>query len=292
MGCRKNQASLTPAERAAFVAAVKALKTKPSQLTPATANRYDDYVEIHRRSMTGGSAWAHRRPAFLPWHRAYLREFEHDLQSIDPSVTLPYWDWTVDNSAASSIWNVDFMGGDGSGAQAKVTTGPFREGEWVLSIGAQTFLQREFGLDVPTLPTAQQVTDCITQETDYDADPWNDSASTDGFRNRSEGWTGAGSLHNRVHRWVGGSMQPASSPNDPVFFLHHCNVDRLWARWQREHNFPVYAPSDAIPAVVNGVDLVGHRPSDSMLPWGGATTVASTFNHHSLGTGTTTSCRS
>lgn len=283
MGCRKNQATLTATERAAFVAAVKALKTKPSQLSPPTANRYDDYVETHRTSMTGGVAWAHRRPAFLPWHRAFLRQFELDLQAIDPTVSLPYWDWTVDNSPTSSIWNADFMGGNGTGAQSKVTTGPFREGQWALADGSA--LVRAFGAraDAPTLPTAQNVQDCIDQETVYDSPPWDDDPNCDGFRNRSEGWTGAGSVHNRVHLWVGGSMLPATSPNDPVFFLHHCNVDRLWARWQRKPGAPSYAPADGTPTPAAGIDLVGHRPSDSMQPWGGTTTVASTFDHHALG---------
>ncbi|MDQ4096663.1 MAG: tyrosinase family protein, partial [Actinomycetota bacterium] len=138
-------------------------------------------------------------------------------------------------------------------------------------------------VDVPSLPTAAQVANCLVEETIYDANPWNDGAGTDGFRNRLEGWTGLGSLHNRVHRWVGGSMSPASSPNDPVYFLHHCNVDRLWAQWQREHSNPPYAPTDADGPVVGTVDLTGHRPGDSMQPWGGTTTVGSTFNHHSVG---------
>ncbi len=30
---------------------------------------------------------------FLPWHRAYVLEFEKELQRIDSSVTIPYWDW-------------------------------------------------------------------------------------------------------------------------------------------------------------------------------------------------------
>ncbi len=47
-----------------------------------------------------------------------------------------------------------------------------------------------------------------------------------------EPWLGA-LMHDRVHVWVGGSMGDVFvSPKDPLFFLHHCNVDRLWAQWQ------------------------------------------------------------
>ena len=30
-------------------------------------------------------------------------------------------------------------------------------------------------------------------------------------------------------------MAQMTSPNDPIFFLHHCQVDRIWAQWQQEH---------------------------------------------------------
>jgi tyrosinase len=37
------------------------------------------------------------------------------------------------------------------------------------------------------------------------------------------------SYHNTVHMFVGGNTMPnpAISPNDPMFWLHHANVDRL-----------------------------------------------------------------
>ena len=38
--------------------------------------------------------------------------------------------------------------------------------------------------------------------------------------------------HNAGHRFIGGHMAGAFSPNDPVFWLHHANVDRIWAQWQ------------------------------------------------------------
>jgi tyrosinase len=37
-------------------------------------------------------------------------------------------------------------------------------------------------------------------------------------------------------------MGPGSSPNDPVFFLNHCLVDKLWDTWQRQPGNRTYAP--------------------------------------------------
>jgi tyrosinase len=39
--------------------------------------------------------------------------------------------------------------------------------------------------------------------------------------------------HNQVHARIGGNMETFMSPLDPIFWLHHCNIDRLWDRWNR-----------------------------------------------------------
>jgi tyrosinase len=49
----------------------------------------------------------------------------------------------------------------------------------------------------------------------------------DGFRTRLEG------IHNLVHVSVGGQMSTASSPSDPIFWLHHVVIDKIWADWQK-----------------------------------------------------------
>jgi tyrosinase len=55
-------------------------------------------------------------------------------------------------------------------------------------------------------------------------------------------------FHNTVHMWVGGTMQnPMISPRDPIFWLHHANVDRIWAQWQEKH------PNLLPPFVVNTI---------------------------------------
>jgi tyrosinase len=65
-------------------------------------------------------------------------------------------------------------------------------------------------------------------------------------------------MHNKVHVWVGGDMGPASSPNDPVFYLNHCNVDRIWEGWMGSHG-RTYAPPGSA-----STDLTGHRIDDPL----------------------------
>jgi tyrosinase len=51
--------------------------------------------------------------------------------------------------------------------------------------------------------------------------------------------------HGSVHGRVGGDMccVPTAS-YDPIFFLHHANVDRIWATWQLSHPGPL-PPTEA-----------------------------------------------
>ena len=175
--CRKNQSTLTTTEKARFVAAVLALKA---------SGKYDDYVQQHMNFMSS----AHRAPAFLPWHREFLRRFELDLRAIDSSVTLPYWDWTVDNSPTSTIWANDFMGPNGRPSDGQVMSGPFAfsGGAWPLAFDGP-FLRRRFASSssAPTLPTPTDLANALAT-VPYDLPPYNDGFSLAGFRNTAEGW--------------------------------------------------------------------------------------------------------
>ena len=54
-------------------------------------------------------------------------------------------------------------------------------------------------------------------------------------------------------------MLISSSPNDPVFYLNHANVDRLWEAWMLR-NERTYAP------VASAADeLAGHRLADPLF---------------------------
>src|SRR5262249_33022888 len=189
---------------------------------------------------------AHAGPAFLAWHRELLLQFEQALQTVDSSVTIPYWDFTVDNSPNSSLWDKKFLGGNGDPHDNYIVkSGPFRQGQWTVVYGGPD-LQRNFGVAATSLPTAGDV-QAAFQAAYYDVFPYDRGSPVDqSFRNNLEGFnhsSGDAELHNRVHNWVGGSMLSiTSSPEDPVFWLLHANIDRLWAQWQAANPSDGYDP--------------------------------------------------
>ncbi|MER6626871.1 tyrosinase family protein [Streptomyces sp. NPDC000987] len=244
---RKDVSTLTPDERRRFVRALLEIKRR---------GEYDEFVRTHLEYYTAdgdyGLRTAHMAPSFLPWHRMFLLELERALRRVDPSVTVPYWDWTRDRTKRSVPWTADLLGGDGRRSDRRVTTGPFAyaEGNWTLTEGVTdvAFLTRDLGRarDPIELPTSSELERALDDPV-YDTAPW-DSTVTSGFRNKLEGWgTGRGSAswrnHNRVHRWVGGVMLGGASVNDPVFWLHHAFVDLQWTRWQRRHPGARYLPA-------------------------------------------------
>ncbi|WP_432041321.1 tyrosinase family protein [Streptomyces cadmiisoli] len=244
---RKDASTLTTTERRRFVKALLEVKR---------SGEYEEFVRMHiayfRADGEHRLRAAHMAPSFLPWHRRFLLELEEALRRVDASVTLPYWDWTRERTTTSSPWTADLLGGTGRRSDRQVTTGPFahREGDWTLKEGVTdgAFLTRDLGrpgnpIDLP----AGRDLEWALKEPVYDVAPW-DSTVTRGFRNRMEGWgTGRGSAswlnHNRVHRWVGGTMLGGASVNDPVFWLHHAFVDLQWDRWQRRHRGARYLPA-------------------------------------------------
>jgi hypothetical protein len=291
MRCRKNLRKLIQAYQAAAVAdrpgtalmklrgALVALKAAPSRLPAphAQANRYDDYVYIHQQSMAGhatsdpGPHPGHKGPAFFPWHRELLRQLELDLRAVagDPTLCLPYWDWSRDQQPSDPGYPFidDFLGGNGVGSNHEVATGVFAHANgWTQTLGAGAALQRDLGAGVASLPSTAAVTGALAVSS-YDASPWNwDAAGPGSFRNLVEGWIGPESgpnMHNRVHVWVGGSMLPSTSPNDPVFFFNHTKEDELWAVWTQK--YPAvshYLPLDSEPLPAGHTHL--KRLSDHM----------------------------
>lgn len=311
LAVRHDAKTLTSDERTAYVDAILALKVKPSPWVDGLSV-YDTFVDWHRDAFSCGVNAAHMGPAFLPWHRVFLNLFQEQISEIDPSVVLPYWNWAVDNTTDSYVWQDDFMGGDGDDDQGEaVVNGPFKKGKWVINIFDYTdtdrfpYIVRDLGAGNlgPALPTEADVEDALAIGT-YDAAPWDATTPAKGsFRNFLEGWrdcadqmcdptaglgptcTGSHDLHNRVHLWVAGefafahelhmqdpehpmatpepdmilgTMAANSSPNDPVFWLHHVNIDRIWSQWLTRYG-QVYVPESGGP--------FGHNLNDYMWPY-------------------------
>ncbi len=266
MAIRRNITSLSEADRTRYVTGVREMKRR---------GLYNNYVNDHSTSAL------HAGPAFYPWHREFILRFERDLQLVlnDPDYGLPYWDWAADaalpDPTQALVWNENFMGPNGNPANGGVVErGPFGTNvadpnlRWrtVPGGGFGTDLVRRMGVDTPSLPPQATTGGAIGVNqilalTVYDAPPFNQGTAAGSFRNQGEGFVPSGpQQHNRVHVWVGGQMsQVPQAPNDPVFFLHHCNVDRIWARWQLCSPNPAYVPTaGAAP---------GHNLNDPMPPW-------------------------
>lgn len=287
MDTRKNIYSLNAKELAAYRDAVNGLKA---------AGTYDQFITRHFQAMMNFKLMAgetlaitrrdsaHRGPVFGPWHRWFLRDFELALQSVTPGVTLPYWDWAQDadagNPEGAQLWSDDFMGSDGVGTDDVVPDGPFthwialiRDAAGALVPRGFAGLVRRLGRDpqgFSTLPPGAEVIDTLSEGA-YDASPWRES-SAPSFRNRLEGWLIRPNepleprMHNRVHTWVGGDMMFPTSPNDPVFFLHHCNIDRLWAKWQTDNPGSPYLPASGGPPTHNETDDMDDLGAPGVTP--------------------------
>lgn len=211
---------------------------------------------------------AHQGPHFLAWHRYLLLRLEADMAEVtgDPSFALPYWDWsdcykTGDPGACTLIFDPDYLGSPGSCAEGDRTvkgyltdrgfaTNLYTNRENPFSpksiVCGRRPIQRAVGCSefVKGPPDEAEVKGLFARTT-YDAAPY-DSCSTDqdvsfrqyleGFRNNEqtpECIAGGCGMHGRGHFYVGGDLDRSSAtPNDPAFFLHHANVDRMWAGWQ------------------------------------------------------------
>jgi tyrosinase len=251
---------------------------------PTPVSTYDLFVIWHFAAMftytpstQSDRNAAHSGSVFLPWHRFMLLLLEFQMQRVlgDPDFGLPYWDWAADGELdvnqqpTSPLWADDCLGGNGS----PVTTGPFKYDaadptSWRVRIDTNVNgrlsatdrgLQRTFQASSRTLPKKVDVRNALANRT-YDSNPW--QKYSPGFRDRLEGWSPRSTrpnLHNRVHDWVGGDMSPATSPNDPVFYLNHCNVDRIWEVWLGQNNHTYLPDQNA------STDLLSHRIDDPVF---------------------------
>jgi len=198
------------------------------------SGEYDDFVYIHE--------WfgelTHYTPEFLPWHRWFIWNFEKVLQqATGKCIYIPYWDWERD---AEWEWDSDVMHPDTFGTWGETSNvngrpcvndgiADYRDSPFARSLGIDDgplgCVEREFLQGFSFTGEAQM----LAMITNYDqyADTSRGNNAVNGFRIEYENGP-----HMLVHGIIGGHMETNWSPADPVFWIHHSNIDRLWTLWQ------------------------------------------------------------
>ena len=227
---RREWRNLSSINKQSYVSALKCLHNLPASLPrmPPNASSYSDFPYVHAHI----GYRTHNSASFLPWHRYFLHLYEQRLR-IDCGYTggIPYWDWTLDSEdpALSPVFDAEEgFGGDGA-RDGQVFAG--RHGRCVVD-GPFAGLQ-VLWYDVKYLPH------CLSR----------------GFRTDQEGATGkmdgsalrpeeiekilqlnsyeefVTALEKQVHDvipfGIGGDFETFSAPFEPLFWLHHSQLDRL-----------------------------------------------------------------
>jgi tyrosinase len=243
IGVRPNQNTLTAAQQQAYVSAIIALNVPPPRISPAKGSVFGLLVAIHgvHAYDMHGFMGPYGTQRFLAWHRIYLLQFEQALQTVDPSVRIPYWDWSADR--AIPLWISKFT---------PSVVIPGRSDN-------PTNVVRNAG-DAKDLPTPQRITDVManTNFTDFTSVV---PAGTDGPEGGLEG------VHNGVHDWFPNSTMNnlGRAPADPIFWMHHANIDRIWARWQYAN--PSQFPNLPLNTLNTDAEVPAGTQVSSMTPW-------------------------
>ncbi|KAK7949525.1 Tyrosinase-like protein orsC [Apiospora saccharicola] len=258
---RKEWRRLTIDERKSYIAAVKCMMAKPG-VAPleAVTNRFEDFLATHIVQ----ALESHFVGIFYPYHRFLLSRYEQELWECGWSRDLgqPFWDWTLDTEHDEDLINSPVF---------DVVTGFGGNGGWI----GGNFTHPAPGMTSPTAPAAAAsrtapsrtcppfsapkttrpspptapATACaatwppvslrkmsgkqrVAEAMDLpDYGSW--ERVTDGVSLHPGGHWGPGGLY--------GTMTDLfASPGDPVFWLHHSNLDRAWWSWQSRDAARVY----------------------------------------------------
>lgn len=224
---------------------------------------------------------------FVPWHRGYLLALEAQVRAAVVSLNGPS-DWAL------PYWN--YFGGGNEYEMPPALAQPN------LPDGSPNalFVKARYGpkFDGNIYVTSDENQDCQ-----------NDNVYTNSYGGGETGFSHSGgdagdlesNPHNGVHVDVGGfknnqnyglMTDPGIAALDPIFYLHHCNIDRMWAAWnetggnanptdpnwlsgpaaqgEREFAMPMPAPAPSpwvyTPADVNSLSQVNYTYDDLSMP--------------------------
>lgn len=209
---RKDAVKLSAAERDRFLVAI-------GKLNDAGHGPFKAFRQMH---VSQSISEAHGFPGFPPWHRAYLLDLERELQQIDSSVALPYWRF---DQPAPALFAAQFLGMPPTNpAQGDVIQFPHGHPLEFWKTDGSDPIQRRPRYNIANAPpqTMQGQPNVISQTATLALG--NQYAS---FRRMER------APHGPAHTSFQGPINSVpTAAKDPLFFLLHANVDRLWAFWQ------------------------------------------------------------
>ena len=208
---------------------------------------------------------------FLPWHRGYLLAFEKVVRAAVVDLegpedwALPYWNYFKDGQSAlpPAFASRDWPDGEG-------TNPLFVEQRWGPAHDGNVFVDlNKVNLKAMTDPDFTGVS----------------NGGGTGFGGIDTGFKHGGSPHGRIesqphdvtHGQVGGAApgnpnfggvmsDPGTAGLDPIFWLHHANIDRLWDSWVKDADSSHANPTD--PRWLDGPQGDGERTFVLPLPEG------------------------
>jgi tyrosinase len=195
------------------------LKAKPASDKISWAS----FAALHGNA-SGFNECPHGNWYFLPWHRAFILMYERTVRQLTghSDFALPYWDWTNNRQLPAAFTQPTFNG------RANSLFEPQRDASPTDSLTDEI--------------VGQNVINTILGQTDFEtfgtSRPNRNGRVQDSL---DQSWINcefcgvSGTLeatpHNNVHNFVGGLMASSQSALDPIFMMHHCNIDRIWAVW-------------------------------------------------------------
>ncbi|OOC53686.1 MULTISPECIES: tyrosinase family protein [Nocardiopsis] len=196
-----------------------------------------------RRERTDPPEWhqcPHGDRYFLPWHRWYLYYFERIVRNVIVTElgqksmadwALPYWNYA----------HLMFGGDPAASKEWRRIPLPFRQRRIHDPQGRE---EEDNPLYLPVnmegrclgdrAMTFSEVDPAVAMREDSFWPPEEQEVERAGFSLVLEG-----SPHNVVHVRTGGLMGAVeTAAGDPVFWLHHANIDRFWTAWLTRHQVP------------------------------------------------------
>lgn len=250
-GIRRNIFSVSPEEQKRLVAAIVKLNQPPfvfqgtrTDFPAGGVTWWFKQDEIHQATHVHGG------PLFLPWHREMTNRFEDMLRQVDPDLSLHYWDWNQDISPLFPLFG-NMQGPAGEPWLSAGFYNPDPPGDnWrddvvhdLILSGAKKVpagydlhanpadppknLKRNVQKGKPPAGKAPNNWPSDTALIDAPTYAEFNTLMIGPFEDPGVG------AHDAAHAWLG-LEDTHISFRDPLVFLLHSNVDRIWACWQKQ----------------------------------------------------------